>query len=170
MERRPTSGAVRALDITLDCTRKTRDMLWWTKVRKRKALVAVGVGTCAVLIAFGVHSLNERIGQENSNCEQSDRFQIPNGHGKVISAYTTVCTTLGTSVVSYVFVHDVTDHPRSANLVFRYNLAGGAYPVELNWADPTHIVVKVRDVRDIELMEEQVGAISIRYVIERAAP
>lgn len=145
-------------------------MVWWTNVRGTKALVAVGVGTCAFLIAFGVHSLNERIGQENANCEQTDRLQVSNGHGKVISAYTTVCTTLGTSVVSYVFVHDVTDHPRSTNLVFRYNQSGGAYqPIQLNWADPTHIVAKVRDVRDVELMEEQVGEISIQYVVERAA-
>ncbi|MEO7105018.1 MAG: hypothetical protein ABIZ09_01475 [Rhodoferax sp.] len=114
--------------------------------------------------------MNERIGQENANCEQTDRLQVSNGHGKVISAYTTVCTTLGTSVVSYVFVHDVTDHPRSTNLVFRYNQSGGAYqPIQLNWADPTHIVAKVRDVRDVELMEEQVGEISIQYVVERAA-
>jgi hypothetical protein len=145
-------------------------MLQFKRGWRTKALVVAGLATCAGFIALGVLSLGERIGQENAHCDQFDRFNISNGQGKVITAYTTVCTTLGTSVVSYVFVHDETDRPRTDNLIFRYTQSGGAQPVDLNWMDTSHISVKVRDIRDIGVMEEHAGAMSIQYVIQKAIP
>lgn len=135
--------------------------------RKTFTLVASACGICvSTLFAIATRPWEDRIGQENSDCFQYDRFNIPSGQGIVISAYTTACSPPAASVVSYVFVHDVGGRPGSTNLVFRYS-GVGAESIELKWVDPTHISVKVRQVNDVEVMKERLGESFILYEIQR---
>lgn len=104
-------------------------------------------------------------GEANARCDKFDGPSIPNGKGMAVSSHTTACTTLGTSVVSYVYVHPSGQRPTAEHLVFRYSQSGSGESLKVEWSDERHVVLQADHVSQISRIETTSGSILIGYKI-----
>jgi hypothetical protein len=82
-------------------------------------LVLTGLALGAVGM-YGAQSWSgDPQGVASSNCQKFDEPSFASGKGMTVSSHTTACSTLGTSVVSYVYVHPSEKEPTPEDLVFR---------------------------------------------------
>ena len=126
---------------------------------------AVGVGLSATEFFSSSHFRDQQ-GAENSNCDKLEEASVPGGVGMTVSFHTTACTTLGTSVVTYVYVHDAQVSAVAKDLVFSYSQSGKGDPLHATWTDARHVHLRMNDVRTIFKIEPNAGDISISYQID----
>jgi hypothetical protein len=138
-----------------------------TNTLKSLALALVGLAL-GVASTVGVLSwLNsDPQGEANSSCDKFDGPSIANGKGMTVSSHTTACTTLGTSVVSYVYVHPADQRPATEHLVLRYSQSGSGDSLKVEWIDERHVLVQVRNVSRVSKIQTNAGSVSIDYKIE----
>jgi hypothetical protein len=135
------------------------------KVSKRAMLIFLASPLVVVGVVVGWLWRADPQGEENSHCDQFDRASVSNKTGMTVSTHTTVCTTLGTSIATYVYVHASGERPNPANLVLRYAQAASADPPKISWLDQQHVVVEANHASGISKREEKFGPISIIYKI-----
>jgi hypothetical protein len=104
-------------------------------------------------------------GEANSSCDKFDGPSVASARGMTISSHTTVCTTLGTSVVSYVYLHPSGQSPTAENLVFTYSQNGSDDSLGVEWIDERHVVLKVNHVSQVSKIQTTSGSVSIDYKI-----
>lgn len=129
-------------------------------------LVFVGLVLGGVL-AYGLsfwHTSDPQ-GDENASCGKFDGPTIANRKGLVVSSHTTTCSTLGTSVVSYVYVHPVDQSPTKDHLVFRYSQDGAGDVLQVAWRDERHVVLQVNRVTAVSKILTSSGTVLIDYNI-----
>lgn len=105
-------------------------------------------------------------GEANSNCDKFDQLSTANGKGMTVSSHTTACTTLGTSVLSYVYVHPSDQRPAAKHLVFRYSQSGSDDSLKTEWIDERHLTIQIKRVSRVSKLQTTFGLISIDYKIE----
>lgn len=127
-------------------------------------LIGLALGTA---LTIGVESWadTDPQGEANSNCDKFERTSIPSGRGMTVSSHTTACTTLGTSVVSYVYIHPSDQHPTAEHLVFRYTQGGSDDAIRIEWVDERHVLVKVERVSSVSKIQTTIGSVSLDYRI-----
>jgi hypothetical protein len=130
----------------------------------RCALIGVGLGS---LLAYGaIYWLNrDRQGEPNSSCDKFAGPSITNGKGVAASFHTTACSTLGTSVVSYLYVHPIPQDPNDEHLVFVYSQSGLGEPAAIQWIDDNHLMVEVNHVSQVSRIRTSSGAILVGFKI-----
>jgi hypothetical protein len=136
------------------------------KPLKSLTLVLSGLAL-GVTLPYGVASWrsSDPQGEANSSCDKFDGPSIASGKGITVSSHTTACTTLGTSVVSYVYVHPSGQRPTAEHLVFRYSQSGSGDSLKVGWVDERHVVLQVDQVSQVSKMQTTSGSISIDYKI-----
>ncbi|HRH38015.1 MAG TPA: hypothetical protein PK760_06705, partial [Flavobacteriales bacterium] len=88
---------------------------------------------------------------------------IASGKGMTVSSHTTACTTLGTSVVSYVYVHPSDQRPGAEHLVFRYSQSSSGEPLKVEWIDERRIVLQTGHVSQVSKIQTTSGSVAINY-------
>ena len=135
-------------------------------IGRKATLLVIGFVLGAALIHGAVSWRNsDPQGEANSSCDKFDQLLVANGKGMTVSSHTTACTTLGTSVVSYVYVHPSDRRPTAEHLVFRYSQGGGGDPLKVEWTDERHVLVQVNRVSQVSKVQTTAGPISIDYKI-----
>lgn len=114
-------------------------------------------------LALGAWLNSEPQGKANANCDRFPGPSVPNSTGMTVSSHTTACTTLGTSVVSYVYVHPSGTLPQAGDLVFRYSQGTSGGSLEVQWIDDRHVVLAVDQVTHVSKIRTSAGAIAIEY-------
>lgn len=134
------------------------------KPLKSGTLVLSGLVVGAAL-TYGVFSWHrsDPQGETNSSCDKFDGPAIASGKGMTVSSHTTACTTLGTSVVSYVYVHPSGQRPTAEHLVFRYSQSGSGDALKVEWVDERHVVLQADHVSQVSRIQTTSGSISIDY-------
>jgi hypothetical protein len=122
-----------------------------------------------LLVAMGVWLLwrADPQGEENEYCTQYDKQSVSSGGGTTASTYTTVCTTLGTDIMTYVHVHPLNEPMSSASLAFRYIPGTTAGSPRISWIGRDHLLVEADHVSSISKMKEKIGKVSVTYKISR---
>jgi len=110
-------------------------------------------------------SSRDRQGESNGNCDKFAGPSIANGKATTASLHTTACTTLGTSVVGYLYVHPTDQGPRVEHLVLTYSQSGVGESPTIQWTDERHLVVEVSHVSQASKIQTSSGAISIDFRI-----
>lgn len=104
-------------------------------------------------------------GEANSSCDKFDGPSIASGKGMTVSSHTTACTAVGTSVVSYVYVHPSGQRPTAEHLVFRYSQSGRGESLKVEWINEQHVVLQADYVSQVSKIQTTAGSISIDYKI-----
>lgn len=135
---------------------------------QRRSLRAVLLGSL-LLFATGFLWLAraDPQGEESEYCTQYDKESVSSGGGATASTYTTVCTTLGTDIMTYVHVHPSGEPMSSASLVFRYIPGLTAGPPRVSWVGRDHLLVEADHVGSISKMKEKIGEVAVIYRISR---
>ncbi len=130
-------------------------------------LVSVGLvlGVMGTYCAFAWINPDPQ-GNANSTCDKFEGPTIANGKGMTVSSHTTACTTLGTSVVNYVYIHPSAQLPTAEHLVFRYSQDGTGDLPKVVWIDERHVVLQVDRVTGVSKIQTTSGSISIDYKIQ----
>ena len=135
-------------------------------MKSLKPFVHVSTGIIfGVALTFGVYlwSNSDSHGDTNSSCDKFDEPSIASGKGMTVSAHTTACTTIGSSVVSYVYIHPSNQRPTADNLVFRYSQNGGSDSLKVEWIDEGRVALQVEGVSHISKILTTYGSIAIAY-------
>ena len=133
----------------------------------RRLLVLVVLAAVASAGAFILHRSDPQ-GEESPYCEQYHKASLSNGAGMTVSTHSTVCTTLGTDIGAYVYVHPSDEPPTTSNLVFRYwPSSGGDGIPTVRWIDTQHLLVEANGVGGTSKRIENFGSVSITYRIMR---
>ena len=132
------------------------------KLRPVVVIVAV-LGICVVLALIFLQ--NDPQGEENSDCMQVNKFSIQSDAGMSASEHTTICTTLSTTIVTYVYVHPSGQLPTAKYLVFRYSQLATADAPKIRWIDGQHVLVEPMHVETISKMKKRLASVSIDYKI-----
>lgn len=137
-----------------------------TKPLRSLALVLIGLGFGAAL-TYGAFSWrnSDPQGEANSSCDKFAGLSVASGKGMTVSSHTTACTTLGTSVVSYVYVHPSGQRPTAEHLVFRCSQSSSDDSPKAEWIDERHVVLHVDHVRQITKIQTTSDSILIDYKI-----
>lgn len=133
---------------------------------RKATFVLIGLAL-GMALTLGIESWRDTDpqGETNSNCDKLERSSIPSRMGMTVSSHTTACTTLGTSVVSYVYVHPSDQRPTAENLVFRYTQGGSDDAIRVEWVDERHVLVQVKRVSGVSKIQTTIGPVSIDYRI-----
>lgn len=136
------------------------------KPLKSSTLVLGGLAL-GVALTYGVFAWrsSDPQGEANSSCDRFDGPSIASGKGMTVSSHTTACTTLSTSVVSYVYVHPSGQRPTAEHLVFRYSQSGSGDALKVEWVDERHVVLQADHVSQVSKMQTTSDSISIDYKI-----
>ena len=127
-------------------------------------LIGVIVSLAGIFISTSLYDRDTQ-GEANSSCEKFDGPSSANGRGMTASSHTTACTTVGTSVVTYVYLHPSGQPPTAKHLVFRFSQSGDGDSLRFEWVNEQLIVVRVDHVSYISKIQTQADAILIRYNI-----
>lgn len=127
-------------------------------------LVGLVIGLVLAFVGQGWYSSSLQ-GDANSFCDKFPEALFENGKGVTVSSHTTACTTVGTSVVSYVYVHPTVQRPDHDHLVLIYSQDGSSEPVKVEWLTGDHLQLKLNRVNQVAKMTTRAGAISINYTI-----
>ena len=129
------------------------------------------IGLCFVLLGIGAFylggKLNNPQGGENPWCSNLEEATIPNGSGMSILMYTTVCTTLGTDIGSYVHIVRDGQSPSHESLAFSFAPSFDMPALDLEWASPTSARISVDHVRWISKQKQLVNDVKISYAIRK---
>lgn len=121
-----------------------------------KSLVLVLFGFAfGVTLTFGAFSLgnSDPQGDANFSCDKFAGPSIASGKGMTASSHTTACTTLGTSVVSYVYIHPSSQRPTAEHLVLRYSQSSNGDSLKIEWIDEGHVFVQVDHVSQVSKIQ-----------------
>lgn len=121
-------------------------------------LVAVGL-----LVLFTLPNRDPQ-GGASTWCDNIEEEPLPNSAGWTVTMHTTVCTSLGTDVATYVHVHPTTSGEGPDSLVFRYFNAGASAP-EIRWVSNTELKIKIDRVAEVTKQVKKIGGININYDI-----
>lgn len=136
-----------------------------TKYLRSPALLLMSFGFGAA-VTYGAFSWrSDPQGESNASCDKFAEMSVLSGKGMTVSSHTTACTTLGTSVVSYVYVHPSDQHPAAQHLVFRYSQSRSDDSLKVVWVDDRRIVLNVGHVSQITKIQTTLGLILIDYKI-----
>jgi hypothetical protein len=135
-------------------TSKTRKLAVWLGV----PLVLVG------LLTWWLLPDQDPQGGASSWCDKMQEKPIPNSAGWTVTWHTTACTTLGTDVATYIYVHPTTSSEGRNSLVFRYFDAGGSAP-EIRWVSNTDLKIKIDHVAGVTKQVKKIAGINISYDI-----
>jgi hypothetical protein len=131
----------------------------------RKVVVLLFAVCATVLVVRRLGEIADPQGESNSNCDVIERSTVPNGAGMEVSIHTTVCTTLGTSLGTYVHVHP-TGVPESRNtLAFRFSPDPMLVEPRVEWVSREHIRISIKHVSQISKQEAVIGDVKIEYVV-----
>lgn len=136
-----------------------------TKHQRSLAHILIGLAVCAALTYGALYWRSDPQGEANSSCDKFVGSSVASGKGMTVSSHTTACTTLGTSVVSYVYVHPSDQRPGAEHLVFRYSQSSSDDPIKSEWVDDQHVVLRVGHVSQISKIQTSSGSILIDYEI-----
>jgi hypothetical protein len=133
--------------------------------KKRKPALWLGVA----LLIFGLLTRwllpsNDPQGGASYSCDNFEEPSVPNPSGWTVTWHTTACTTLGTDVATYIYVHPMESNEDPQSLVFRYFDAGGVAP-EIRWVSNTDLRIKIDHVAEVTKQVKKVGEINVSYDI-----
>lgn len=134
---------------------------------KRRWKLIVLLFAVVAFVALAVEWLqnrNDPQGGSNPWCEDYDAPSIPNGAGMVVSIHTTICTTLGTDVGTYVHIHSLNASPNRKSLAFRFSPAGVDVP-NIKWIAPDIVRITIDHVSQVSKMRNMVNGVRVQYVI-----
>ncbi|MBC5763771.1 hypothetical protein [Ramlibacter albus] len=129
-------------------------------------LLAAGLLVGSIATAVFVAWRADPQGEANAWCDKFAGGSVVNGQDMTVSWHTTACTTLGTSVVTYVYVHPSREAPGPSDLVLRYEARGVGDVLKATWIGERRVVLEVDDVSNISAMRTTAGPISIEYKIK----
>jgi hypothetical protein len=81
-----------------------------------------------------------------------------------VTWHTTACTTLGSDVATYIYVHPTAVSEDRDSLVFRYYDAGGSTP-KIRWVSDSSLEIKIDHVAEITKQVKKIGGINVSYDI-----
>ncbi|HET7527446.1 MAG TPA: hypothetical protein VFK10_16000, partial [Burkholderiaceae bacterium] len=96
-----------------------------------------------------------------------DHFPLPNqfnGSGLVLSGETVACTTIGTTVVTNLYLNSQADSVDARTLVLSY---AGAEDPTVQWVSPTELSIAVSQVSHVERRVPEVAGVKITYSFTR---
>jgi hypothetical protein len=125
------------------------------------AVVAFTVGATATFFAID----RDPQGEATSNCDRVQSQAIESGAGMTVSTHTTACTTLGTTIATYVYVHPTGSFETKASLVFRFAEIPGKENMHLSWLGPSTLLIRCSEIGSVTKLETTIGAVSIKYEI-----
>jgi len=108
---------------------------------------------------------NDPQGEDSANCTQFDKFSVQSVSGMSVSAHTTVCTALSTTIVTYVYLHPSVQRATAKDLVFRYSQSATADVPKISWIDDQHVLIEANHVATVSKLEKKRGHVSIEYKI-----
>ena len=108
----------------------------------------------------------EKQGEPNANCDKFAGPSVDNGKGMRASSHTTACTTLGTSVVHYVYVHPASQQSGPGDLVFSYSQDSIGTDLKVTWLKEDHLVLEVDRVTSVSRLHTARASIHIDYKIQ----
>jgi hypothetical protein len=138
------------------------------RAMKLKWLVLTGVASVAFALGAMVTVFaidRDPQGEATSNCDRVQAQAINNDAGMTVSTHTTACTTLGTTIATYVYVHPTGSVETKENLVFRFAEVPGKENMQLSWLGPNKILIRCGEIGSVTRLETTIGAISIKYEI-----
>jgi hypothetical protein len=106
---------------------------------------------------------NDPQGDATYFCDKMPLDSVTNGQGLVATAHTTACTTLGTDVATYIYVHKVDEADSSRALVFRFS--SNDEP-RMNWINDRTLHIAVRDVDSFDKQIFRLDGVDITYTIK----
>lgn len=142
-------------------------------MKRVKSLVPVlGAFVIGVLLAYAGMVLydDDPQGDAGSACDKFPGPSLVSANGMKASSHTTACTTLGTSVVGYIYVHPTAKPPSSEYLVLRYSQGAQGQAPEMKWIDQHHLVLKTDRVTSISKIKTEMNSVSISYDISGPNP
>jgi hypothetical protein len=125
------------------------------------AVVAFAVGSTATVFAID----RDPQGEATSNCDRLQSQAIDSGAGMTVSTHTTACTTLGTTIATYVYVHPTGSVGTKESLVFRFADIPGKENMQLSWLGPNKLLIRCGEIGSVTKLETTTGAVSIKYEI-----
>jgi hypothetical protein len=105
------------------------------------------------------------MGGDSPWCDNWDLNPVSNGAGWVVTGHTTACTTLGTTIATYLFVHKADEADDRSNMVLRYFETGRTGGPRVAWRGQNEAVIEVANIGPITKRVGQVDSVRVTLLV-----
>lgn len=108
---------------------------------------------------------NDPIGGSGASCDNWELEPVKSGSGWIATGHTTACTTFGTDIATYVFVHKEHEADDRSNMVLRYFQSFETKGPFISWRGPNEVAIEIAAPVAITKSLNQVDSVRVRLTV-----
>lgn len=123
------------------------------------------LGIPLVMMVCRCVSNSDPVGGPGLSCDNWDLDPVKSGSGWIVTGHTTACTTFGTDIATYVFVHKEGDVDNRSNMVLRYFQSFETKGPFISWKGPNEVAIEIEAPDAITKSLNQIESVRVSLTV-----